>query len=100
MPAKKQTLTKNDFAAIKKLLEKEIGILVKDLRETHESNKQLLEENKKLVEQLQKIMLKVEKINIKAELIHETFLDVMVLVKLHNKKIKNLEKHLSFEVSQ
>ena len=95
MATKKDTLTKKDLITIKQLLEQEIGLLVKDMRDAHESNKELLEENRKLTEEFKKIALKIEKISINSELMYETFLDVMVLVKLHNKKIRDLEKQLA-----
>src|SRR5258708_29839198 len=100
MATKKDTLTKKDLITIKQLLEQEIGLLVKDMIAAHESNKELLEENRKLTEEFKKIALKIEKISINSELMYETFLDVMVLdvmvlVKLHNKKIRDLEKQLA-----
>lgn len=88
MTTKRTTLTKKDISLLREAFNDEIVSLVKDMRATHEANK-------KLLEKIDKLILKVEKIGIKAELIQETFLDVMVLVKLHNKKFKDLEKRLN-----
>lgn len=87
MEAKQGSLTKKDLQAIKKIIHEAVHPLLDDIKEIHA-------ENVRLVEKLNHIVLKMEKISIKEELIHDVYMDVLVLVKLHNKKIKDLEKKL------
>ena len=93
MAKNKISLTQEDLLIIKTVVHEVIGELVEDIKKVHMQNMQLLEK-------LHMLILKIEKINIKEELIYETFIDVMTLVKVHNKKIRDLEKYLALHIEQ
>lgn len=94
MNKKQPAISKKDLLRIKKIFTKEVTDLVKELRQTYESNKEIFAKNKRTVSKIDRIALKMEKITIQHELLYETYQHSLELLKVYQQRLVELEKRL------